>query len=196
MPQEGATLMANDSTQVLVAGDAVLYLASQGGTVPAFGSTPGTAQWTVAGYVTDTGATFNLNRSTQDVLVWQSLDPVRRITTSFTKSVSMTLRQWNPTNMQYALGGGTAAIGTGTPGGTAYGTYTYPAASENPTRAVILDCIDGSYTVRFYWPSMTVDGSLSVALGRSDAMNLPIQLTSLTSSATPTVTSNAPGWTV
>lgn len=181
--------MALDDTQVLVAGSATLYVANQGGTVPAFGAAPGTAEWTDVGYLTEEGATFNLSRQTQDILVWQSLDPIRRITTSFTKSVSMTLRQWNPTNVTYALGGGSVSLGT------ASGVYTYPAASENPTRAVILDVEDGAYTVRFYWPSMVVDGDLSIALGRQDSMNLPIQLTSLTSSSQPTISSDAPGWT-
>lgn len=181
--------MANDSTQVLVAGDAVLYLADVGGTVPTYPSAPGTAQWTTGGYATEDGATFNLSRQTTDIFVWQSLDPVRKITTSATKSVSLTLRQWNTANLKYALGGGSASLGT------ASGVYTYPAASENPTRAVILDCIDGSYTVRFYWPSMIVDGDVSVALGRTDSMTLPITLTSLTSSSQPTITSNSPGWT-
>ena len=187
--------MSLDSTQVLVAGSATLYLATQGATVPTGLAAPGTAQWTDAGYLTDAGATFDLTRSTNDVNVWQSLDPIRIITTSFTKAVSMTLRQWNPTNLAYALGGGTSTMGTGTAGGTAYGTYTYPAASENPTRAVILDTFDGSYTVRFYWPSMTVQGDVSVALGRTDSLTLPIALTSLSSTTAPTIVSNAPGFT-
>jgi hypothetical protein len=187
--------MAFDSTEVLVAGSATLYLATQGATVPTGLAAPGTAEWTNVGYVTDDGATFTLSRQTNEIHVWQSLDPIRVITTSFTKSVSMTLRQFEPTAVKYALGGGTSTLGTGTSGGTAYGTYTYPAASENPTRAAILDCIDGSYTVRFYWPSMTVQGDVTVPLNRSDSMTLPISLTSLTSSSQPTIISNAPGWT-
>lgn len=187
--------MAFDSTEVLVAGSATLYLATQGATVPTGLAAPGTAEWSNAGYITEDGATFTLSRQTQEVHVWQSLDPIRVITTSFTKSVSTVLRQWDPTVLKYALGGGTATIGTGTAGGTAYGTYTYPAASENPTRAVILDCVDGSYTVRFIWPSMTIQGDVTVALSRQDSLTLPITLTSLTSSSQPTIVSNAVGFT-
>lgn len=186
--------MAFDSTEVLVAGSATLYLATQGATVPTGLTTPG-GQWTNVGYIDENGATFNLEKQQNNVYVWQSLDPIRVINTSFTKSVSCVLRQWDPSFMYYSFGGGTSVMGTGATGGTAYGTYTYPAASENPTLAAILDTVDGSYTVRFYWPSMIVSGSISVALGRTDSMTLPITLTSLTSSSQPKILSNAPGWT-
>jgi hypothetical protein len=186
--------MAVDGTQVIVPGNATLYFAALGATLTAGLATPGTA-WTDAGYLTEDGATFNLNRTVQDITVWQSLDPVRKVQQSLTKDITMTLRQWNPANIKFALGGGTIAPGTGTPGGTAFGTYTYPAAQENPTVACVLDVQDGSYTTRFFYPSMVASDNISVPISRNDSMTLPISLTSLASSTVPVVYSNGPGWT-
>lgn len=186
--------MGVNSVQVVVAGDATLYLANYGATIPTGLAAPGTA-WYDPGYLTDDGATFTLSRTVQDINVWQSLDPVRRIVQSFTKQVAMTLREWSPTNMSYALGGGSVSTGSGTVGGTAFGTYTYPDPNENPSRSVILDCRDGTYTFRFVWANMDVSGDVQVALNRNDAMNLPITLVSLASATKPEVRSNAPGWT-
>jgi hypothetical protein len=186
--------MSLDSTQVQVPGSASLYLAATGATAPTGLAAPGTA-WTDAGYLDETGATWALNRTTQQITVWQSLDPVRIIQTAFTKQITMTLRQWNPGNLKYTLGGGSIAMGTGAAGGTAYGVYTYPAAQENPVVAAILDCSDGVNVTRFYYPSMQVDASVTSTVSRNDSMTLPLSLTSTASTVTPTITSNAPGFT-
>lgn len=186
--------MSVSSDQVVVAGDATLYLANYGATVPAGLTAPGTA-WYDPGYLSEDGATFSLSRQVQDINVWQSLDPVRRIVQSFTKNVSMTLRQFNPTNMVYALGGGSVSTGSGAVGGTAFGSYTWPDPNENPSRSVILDCRDSGYTFRFIFANMDVSGDVEIAANRNDALNLPITLTSLASATKPEIRSNAPGWT-
>ncbi len=188
--------MALDSTKVIVPGGATLYLGALGATLSTFNGTasPGTA-WTDAGYLTEDGATFELARTTQDITVWQSLDPVRKIQQTLTKTVSMVLREWSPTNLKYVLGGGTATVGTGTAGGTAFGSYNMPTPSENVTIAVVLDCLDGSYSTRFYFPSMVCGDNVSIPISRNDSMTLPFSVTSLASATTTTIYSNGPGWT-
>lgn len=186
--------MSNDSTQVFVPGNATCYLAPGGTSLTAGIAAPGTA-WTDGGYMSEDGATWTLNRTVQDITVWQSLDPVRKVQQALTKQISLVLRQMNPTNVKYVLGGGTITAGSGTAGGTAFGTYTYPTAQENPTNAVVLDLVDGSYTVRFYYPTMQVDSNVQSSLSRNDSITLPLSLTSLASSTVPVIYSNAPGWT-
>ena len=188
--------MAVDSTKVIVPGGATLYLGASGATLSTFNGTasPGTA-WTDAGYLTEDGATFELARTTQDITVWQSLDPVRKIQQTLTKTVSMVLREWSPTNLKYVLGGGTVTAGVGSVAGTAYGTYNMPSASENPTIAVVLDCLDGAYSTRFYFPQMVCGDNVSIPVSRNDSMTLPFSVTSLASSTATTIYSNGPGWT-
>ena len=188
--------MAVDSTKVIVPGGATLYLGATGATLSAFNGTasPGTA-WTDAGYLTEDGATFELARTTQDITVWQSLDPVRKIQQTLTKTVSMVLREWSPVNLKFVLGGGTVTAGTGTAGGTAYGTYNMPSPSENTSIAVVLDCLDGSYSTRFYFPLMVVGDNVSIPVSRNDSMTLPFSVTSLASATATTIYSNGPGWT-
>lgn len=173
--------MSLTSSEVMVAGSANLYIGAVGATDPGGTAAPGTA-WTECGYMTDDGAQFTLSRQTQDLLVWQSLDPVRKITTSQVNSVSMTLRQFDSNNIKFALGGG--SVSAGTPG-----TYSFPSAGENVERAVILDTFDSGTQIRFYWPRMSVSGDVQVTLGRSDSMNLPITLQSLSSSTLPQIRS-------
>ncbi len=188
--------MAVDSTKVIVPGGATLYLGASGATLSTFNGTasPGTA-WTDAGYLTEDGATFELARTTQDITVWQSLDPVRKIQQTLTKTVSMVLREWSPTNLKYVLGGGTVTAGVGSVAGTAYGTYNMPSASENPTIAVVLDCLDGTYSTRFYFPQMVCGDTVSIPISRNDSMTLPFSVTSLASTTATTIYSNGPGWT-
>src|SRR3954464_3831614 len=116
--------MSVDSTKVIVPGGATLFFGASGATLATFNGTasPGTA-WTDAGYLTEEGATFELARTVQDIFVWQSLDPVRKIQQSLTKTVSVVLREWSPANIKFVLGGGTVTAGSGTVGGTAFGTY-------------------------------------------------------------------------
>lgn len=183
--------MANDPTQVIVAGDATLYVATAGTAlaVPAGLAAPGTA-WLDAGYLHEDGATFTLSRTTEDINVWQDQDPVRTIITAFTKSIATTLRQWNPTNIKFALGGGSVVLG----GTAAFGTYFYPAPDENTAWAVILDTKDGGYTTRFYYPRVQIGGDLEVALGRTDSMNLPINMRTLSAATKPEIRSNLPSF--
>src|SRR4051812_34664980 len=173
--------MSLDSTQVMVAGSATLYLADTGATFSGGTAAPGSA-WTDCGYMTDAGATFTMHRTIQDLLVWQGLDPVRKITTAQSYEISLTLRQWNPANVKFALGGGTAAGGTP-------GTYTFPSVGQNVERAVLLDTTDSTTLTRFYFPRMAVAADVAVALGRTDSMNLPISLQSLTGTALPQIIS-------
>jgi hypothetical protein len=173
--------MTLSSAEVIVGGSANLYLAATGATDPGGTAAPGTA-WTECGYMTDAGATFNLNRTTTDLLVWQSLDPVRKITTAQVNEVDLVLRQFDSNNLKFALGGGSVAAGTP-------GTYSFPQAGENVERAVILDVFDSGTQVRFYWPRMSVSGNVSVALNRSDSMNLPLTLQSLSSTVLPQIRS-------
>jgi hypothetical protein len=189
--------MAVDSTKVIVPGGATLYLGASGATLSTFNGTasPGTA-WTDAGYLTEAGATFDLTRTTQDIFVWQSLDPVRKIQQSLTKAVAVVLREWSPTNLKYVLGGGTVTAGAGSVAGTAYGTYDFPSPSENPTVAVVLDTLDGSYATRFYFPAMVCSDNVQIPVSRNDSMTLPLSLTSLASATAPKIYSNGPGWTV
>ncbi len=179
--------MANSATNVVVGGSGTVYVASGTPTPPTDLAAAGTA-YTAVGYISDGGMTVGIARQINDVNVWQSLDPVRKIPQSRTVSLKLELMEFSTTNVIYALGGGTATLGTAT------GTYTMPSPSDVVTLAVIADVIDGSYTFRYFFPSMYQAGDLEIPVGRTDAAKLSVEFNNLASSSTPIIISNHPAW--
>lgn len=179
--------MANTTANVVVAGTGTLYAAATGVSAPTDVSSAGTA-WTEVGYISANGVTLGYAREENPVKVWQSLDALRYITTGRTVTVKAELMEWSPANVVLGLGGGSASAGT------AVGTYTYPTASENNSKAIMFDIVDASYTFRFFFPSMRQTGDIDAALGREDAAMLALEFSNTATSTQPTIISNHPAW--
>lgn len=179
--------MANSATNVVVGGSGTVYVQAGTPSAPTDLTAPGTA-YTALGYISDGGMTAGIARDITDVKVWQSLDPVRKIVTGRTTSLKFELMEFSPTNVVYALGGGTATLGTAT------GVYTYPAPTDVVTVSLIADVTDGSYTFRFFYPAMFQSGDIEIPIGRTDNTRLSVEYNNLAASSTPIIISNHPAW--
>lgn len=176
--------MALDATEAVVAGSGHIYVAPEGTTLPDDLAAL-TDPWVELGYTTEDGVTFNLARSTNDILAWQSADPIRVVETSRAITVAGVLRQFNPENLDAAFGGGDF-----TPGPT-FGTYVLPGSGENEVRVLVIDAIDGDDTVRFIYDRVQQQADVQTQLQRGDTANLPLEFKVLAGAELPTIISDA-----
>lgn len=181
--------MSLDATEVAVALDGTVYVGDYGVTIPTGLTAPDPDDFDELGYVNEEGASFTQSLEHTDLMVWQSLDPIRRIRSSRTIGVSMMLRQFGPLTLPRALGGGTF-----TPGASV-GVYQLPLPEDVQTVTVIVDAIDGDVTYRFVYPRMQISGDeVAITVNRSDSMNVPFNVTNLASSTQTEIRSDHPNW--
>lgn len=121
-------------------------------------------------------------------MAWQSLDPIRKIITGRTIGIKFELIEFKPSNWAVALGGGTVT------GGTAVGTYTFPAAGENTRRAVTIDANDGTASFRFFFPVMQQTGDITIPISRQDVARVPCEFVNVSSTVQPVIFSTRSDW--
>lgn len=104
--------MTLTSGEVQVAGTGELYLAAVGSTLPTSPTAALDAAFTGYGYTTEDGITLGRSVTRDPVMAWQSVVPVRYLTTEQTFTVQTTLLQGNNlTGKLWAQGGDFAQIG-------------------------------------------------------------------------------------
>jgi hypothetical protein len=180
--------MTLDATEAVVAGSGHIYVADEGTTLPTTLAALAGPTWDELGYTTEDGVTFNLARSTNDIMAWQSADPIRIVETSRAITLAAVLRQFNPVNLESAFGGGVF-----TPGPTV-GEYVFPGAGENAVKVLVVDALDGDSTVRFIYDRVQQQADISTQLQRGDTANLPLEFQVVAGAELPTVLSDLPAF--
>lgn len=159
--------MANDSGDIVVAGNGQVHVAVVGSTAPTDADSALSAAWTHLGLISEDGATFTDSKDIENIGAWQSFYPVRRIVTGRDAMVSFVLRQWNEQTVPFALGGGTIT-------GTTDFTYTPPEPEDIDERAMCVTWQDGDRDFRLYIPKGMVTENVETNLTRTSAADLPI----------------------
>lgn len=165
--------MGKDASAIIIAGKGSLLVAPVGTTMPTDVETALPAAWVDLGYTTPDGVSFSVEKTTEDVSVWQSVHPARTFVTDLQASLTFTLRQWDKTTVPLAFGGGTI---TETAGPPKHWTYTPPEAHTVDERAAVIDFVDGTKKQRIIIPRVMVTTSVETKMSRTEVSDLPISL--------------------
>jgi hypothetical protein len=157
--------------EVIVGASGRIYVAPVGTTLPTTPTSNLDPAFVDLGYTSEDGVTISFAKNSEDINVWQSAFPVRKIGTGFEASASFTLRQWNAETIALAFGGGTVAE-------TSTGVYTYtpPDVSDIDERCAVIEWADGNRSYRWVIARCTVSEGVETNLVRSGAADLPITL--------------------
>lgn len=187
--------MAVSASNVIVAGTGGIYVAPEGTTLPANPTWSGTPEvgslaavgvsYTNLGYVSEEGVNFAMERETEEIMSWQSMDAVRVLTTSEPKTISFELLQFDTDAFVLAMQGGTVADGV----------YTPPAAGTSDVRVLVVEGEDAGYKFRFVFPRVQLQGSVEFNLQRADAIRLPLEFKVLSSTPAWKFQTTHPAWT-
>jgi hypothetical protein len=160
--------MSLESSEVVVGLTGHIYRAPVGTAFPTNISTAvNDALWTELGYVTEDGVTFNFGREVQEIMAWQSFDPLRVIPTAIPKTIAWVPRQLNQNTFATAMGGGTWSEGTP-------GNYEYepPDESDVDEFALIVEFADGDQNYRFCYRKVMNQEGVEFVVNRQDSINL------------------------
>lgn len=124
--------------------------------------------WTDLGYVTEEGPRFNFGRETNELMAWQSYDPIRMLIAKVPKEIQHDFLQWNMNTLATAMGGGTW---TGTDPNY---QYEPPDESYIDFFAEIIEIVDGDYSFRFCFRKVQNTSGVEFAATRDSAMILPV----------------------
>lgn len=163
--------MSFSSDEVVVGASGRIYVAPVGTTLPTSPTSSLDAAFTDLGYTSEEGVTLSFTKNSEDVNVWQSAFPVRRLGVGFEASAAFTLRQWNADTVALAFGGGT--VTEDDPG--VY-VYTPPSVEDVDERCAVIEWQDGTRTYRWVIARCTVSEGVETQLVRTGAADLPITL--------------------
>lgn len=161
--------MAVDASKVVVAGNGGVWVAPEGATLPAAPSngtlTALDGAFVEVGYVSEDGVNFSMERETEEIMAWQSMEPVRVLTTSEPKTLTFECLEFSPENFMLAMQGGTVAGGV----------YTPPEPGTTQILAMCIEGWDGDEKYRFVFPRVQLSGAVEWNLQKSDAIRLPLE---------------------
>lgn len=166
-----------EAEEVVVTGLGGVYVAPLDTPFPADISSPIGSPWVGLGYVAENGARFSFGRDINEIMAWQSFDPLRLVVTRVPKSIAFDLMQWNQNTVKLALGGGTVT------GSSPNFAYEPPDEDFVDERALIVEGQDKGYTYRFcYRRAINYEG-VDFAFVRSDPVQFPISMRILAAGA-------------
>lgn len=170
--------MAHTKDEIKVAANGAIYVAqfSAEPELPTDVSTELDAAFNEVGYVSDDGVTFTKSEEVEDINVWQSQNPVRRIVTSRDFSAAAPLAQWNQDTVSTAFGGGTWTE-------PSEGVFRFdPPDDADPLAewVVVVEAVDGERTDRYVIERANVTGDVETQAVRNASMMLPVTFSALT----------------
>ena len=160
--------MAQDATKVRVALTGKIWLGKTASvTLPAnISAAVDSDDFDDLGYTTDDGVTFTFGREVEDIMGWQSADPLRKLVTSEPKSIEFVLRQLEKTTWLAAFGGTI----TGT---SPNFSWAPPAPGSLEVRPLIVEFEDDTINYRFIYRRASDEAEKEMQLMRTDAVNIP-----------------------
>lgn len=161
--------MAKDADQVVVGANGSVYVAPIGSTEPADINAAWAAAWVDLGYLSEDGVTITDGKTIENIPVWQSFYPVRRMITARDFNVSFALRQFSGEQVEFAFGGGAVTVD-----GTGAFRYTPPSAEVIDYRMLGVEWLDGDKTFRLIIPRGIVTENVEMQITRSAAADLAI----------------------
>lgn len=162
--------MAFDAQEIVVGGSGSIHVAPTGTTLPATVDTSLDPAFVDLGYTSEDGVTFNSERTSEPVDVWQSYDPVRYILTGRMSQASFSLAQWNTDTVIFGFGGGAVTEPTND-----FFTYT-PADPEDgiDERAMVIKFQDGARHFAIAISRGMVTGATETQITKAAPGMLPI----------------------
>lgn len=164
--------MSLEADELVVGQTGHVYRAPVGTAFPTNISTAVSApNWTELGYTTEDGVKFSFGRDVEEVMAWQSYDPLRVITKGVPKEVTATFLQFNQNTMATAMGGG--AWTETSPGNY---EYTPPDEGDIDEFAYIVEFIDGDYSYRYCFDRVQNMSGVEYTVNRSNPIELEIKV--------------------
>ena len=167
--------MALDATKVRVALTGHIYFQPEGDTPledPTDLSAPAGA--IDLGYTTEDGVTFTFGRDVEEIMGWQSMDPLRKLVTAEPKTAAFTLRQLERDTWLSTMGGKITELAAANveTGAGAINRWE-PVVGEIPTGRILIDMDDLGILYRFGFRRAQNTAEIEFSLVRNDALNLP-----------------------
>jgi hypothetical protein len=163
-------MSANDSTQLVVAGNGAIFVAPLETPLPTDVTGSLDTAFVELGYATEEGVTLTCTPDIKDFGAWQSLQAIRRIRNAQEIEAAFELQQWNSDTVQFAFGGGEI-----TEPSTGVFRYEFPEAGDAlDERAMVIDAQDGDRNIRFVFPRGNVTEAVSSKFQATDRAILPI----------------------
>lgn len=165
--------MSLDTEEIVVTGTGHIYRAPVGTPFPRVTVAPSTP-WVDLGYASENGAAFSFGRSTNPVMGWQSLEPLRIITTQVPKTIAVELLQWNEHTHLTAMGGGTWSEPH-----TGEFEYDPPDPSFIDEFAYLITGTDGAFEYRIGYKRVMASDKVDFAFVRSAPVQFPVTVSVL-----------------
>lgn len=135
------------------ANDYIVYMATVNTTAPVGMADPG-AGWTCLGWISTDGGTFKVDDQTKDITAAGSLEPIRTLQVSSTKTVQATFQEYlNP--CVRALYDNVPVESLAPTAGVV--SYSLPDQPSDLRYAFLFDTMDGDKRSRLYAPNGKVD---------------------------------------
>lgn len=158
--------MALNPDAVRVAGTGEVFVAPTDTAAPTSVSEP-TSPWVGLGLTSTDGVQFTLSRDNTDLDAWQQ-SKVRVLTNAEPVTVAMTLLETTADSLQVVFGGGTWEDAT------THLIFEPPAEGQNAIRSLVVRFVDGESVYLYYYPRVQIEGDVSFALTRTDAVGYDI----------------------
>jgi len=125
--------------------------------------------WIKLGLISEDGAAWTPPaEETTDIKSWQSMYPVRIVTTGLTTSVKFSLMEWDRDTVPFAMGGGYFED-------TATSTIFHPpAAGEAAERALFIKVLDDPVAMGIYYPKGRVSSREDTSFKKDEAALLGV----------------------
>lgn len=166
-------LAGKDADQIVVGQNGEIFTAPETASLPANESTALNAVFRELGYASEDGVTLTDSRTLEDIRVWQSFYPVRRITTERLFTVAFVAVQWNQAVLETAFGAEVEHLGSG------HYKLHAPAPEALDIRSVIVDWHDGDKDYRLVVPRAIIAETVEARIARNAAAQLPLTLSVL-----------------
>jgi hypothetical protein len=177
---------SKQAQHVTVAGTGTIWVAPEATAIPT-GLTAPPSPWIDVGYASEDGVTVAISREQEEIMAWQSVDPVRVLVTAEPKTITFELLEFDQESISLALRGGTWS-------GTSPYEYTPPDAGATDVRAMLIDGVDGDDSFRLVFPRVQLQGDIEFSLVRTDAVRLPLEFAVLASTPTWSLVGDLPGF--
>ncbi len=164
--------MARDAAKVRVALTGDIWVGNEGAEIPTDVETAPGSGFVNLGFTSEDGVTFTIGRETEDIMGWQSREPLRRLVTSEPKTAAFTLRQLEASTLVNSLGGTVTE--------TSPGNYRWePDEGHIPTKVLLIDFHDGDYSYRFGFRRAQNVAEVEMNLVNNAAIDLPNEWSAL-----------------